>query len=213
MATKYKKTSNNNNLLSKTWFVVLVIVLVVVTGILVVRFSQAADNSSLAGSILAEYERIRAARTTQAPPVPPTARQVLVGEFEKCGATGDFTKAALTTNSQGVCVVYARRFLDIVLENNPASANVVVSDKFSDNSGNALSMQERVKLFQQAINTNLNKADWSGANADGKQKLLADGRMSQASNGQLSIPADGQVDPQTWFWLNVIAYVYLAGTN
>lgn len=215
MATKYKKASNSSSLLSKTWFVVIVIGLVVVVGVLVVRFSQASSEGSLANTILDEYDKIRAARNAQSQPqpAPPSARQVLLSEFERCGTTGDFTKTTLTTSSQGPCVVYVRRFLDIVLENNPGSANLEVSDKFSESSGNPLSMQERVKLFQQAINTNLNKADWSGANAANKQKLLDDSRMSQSAEGQLSIPSDGQVDPQTWFWLSVIAYVYLSGTN
>lgn len=177
----------------------------------IVRFSQAAsDNASLSESIINEYNRIRSGQTAAV--AQPTPRSVLVKVFENCSNTGDFVNNnQLTNSSAGPCVLYARRFLDIVMENNPDSALLDVSDQYSNNSGNPLSMQDRMKLFQQAINTNLNKADWSGANAANKQKLLDDKRMTLAPNGQLSIPADGQVDPQTWFWLNVIAYVYLAG--
>lgn len=212
MATKQQKSfKKNEGLLSKSWFIAIVIGIIVLAGILIVRFGNAAsDNASLANTIINEYQRIRdgqSASTTQVKP-----RDVLVKAFEECSNTGDFVNnTKLTTNSQGPCVIYARRFLDIVMENNPDSAFLDVSDQYSNNSGNPLSMQDRMKLFQQAINTNLNSADWTGANAANKQKLLDDGRISQAPNGQLSIPSDGQVDPQTWFWLNVIAYVYLSG--
>jgi hypothetical protein len=211
MATKQKKSFKNEGLLTKSWFIVLVVGIIVLIGIAIVRFGNAAtDNASLANSIINEYQRIRAGQSASSSQVTP--RDVLVKTFGDCSNTGDFVNNTILNNSsQGPCVLYARRFLDIVMENNPSSASLDVSEQYSNNSGNPLSMQDRVKLFQQAINTNLNAADWSGVNAANKQKLLDDNRMSQDGSGRLSIPADGQVDPQTWFWLNVISYVYLSG--
>ncbi len=211
MASKQQKSFKNDGLLSKSWFIALVIGIIVFAGIVIVRFGNAAsENASLANTIINEYQRIRAGQSSSTPQVTP--RDVLVKAFGDCSNTGDFVNSTkLNNSSQGPCVIYARRFLDIVMENNPSSASLDVSDLYSNNSGNPLSMQDRMKLFQQAINTNLNSADWSGVNAANKQKLLDDRRMSQDPSGRLSIPADGQVDPQTWFWLNVISYVYLSG--
>lgn len=211
MASKQQKSFKNDGLLSKSWFIALVIGIIVLAGIVIVRFGNAAAvNASLTDSILNEYARIRASRSANI--TQPKPKDVLVKAFGDCSNTGDFVNnTKLNNSSQGPCVLYARRFLDIVMENNPNSASLEVSDQYSNNSGNPLSMLDRMKLFQQAINTNLNSADWSGANASNKQKLLDDRRMSQDPSGRLSIPADGQVDPQTWFWLNVISYVYLSG--
>lgn len=203
------RLQQNTPLLHKSWFVILIVGLIAITGILIIQFSHADSNASLAQVIQQEYDKLRAAHNQ---PAPPTPHAVLVSAFEQCSATGDFPNIAkLKSGSQGACVVYLRRFMDIVMEKNVASATQPASDMFDDNGGNALSLKDRVQTFQQAIVDNLNSANWSGDNAAAKQKLLSDNRMSQDASGHLSIPITGTMDPQTWFWLNVIAYVYLAG--
>lgn len=196
MPAKSKKTvrRSKKGFEFKPWHAFIIVVLVVITGYVVVRFSQAAPNTS------------------------PQAKANVQSAFEACGNTNTIQVGASTP-----CVNYVRRFFKYVM-NDPGTSETGPMDfgtiqqvrAFQGAINAAIARSIRCGLvYSPGLCRILSEDSFNQLKSRGLIKQSATYERKPGGNIQKEqdyIDTDGVVGPMTWEWINTLTYVYLVGS-
>lgn len=196
MTTKAKKIvrKNKQGFEFKPWHAFVIIALVVITGYIVVRFSQAASNTS------------------------PQAKANVQSAFEACGNTN-----TIQVGASNPCVNYVRQFFkDVINDSSTAGAGpmdfgtIQQVKAFQGAINAAIARSIRCGLvYSPGLCRILSEDSFNQLKSRGLVKQSATYERKPGGNIQKEqdyIDTDGVVGPMTWEWINTLTYVYLVGS-